>query len=213
MRTRTFGSLAALGGLMICAATAAAADNKGFYVGANIGQSHYPDHAHLNLGNIPLDGEGLDNEDLAWSITAGYRFSRYFALEAGYLDLGGVSGTLTDTSGATNTVANVRFEARGPTLAALGILPIGKWSPFIKTGVIFHDVDLTLDGQINSSPFSLHGETKDGVTILWGTGTGYEINDRWSANLELGYFDDLGDDENTGRASIFTLTFGITYRF
>lgn len=213
MRMRTFGSLAALGGLMFCAATARAADDKGFYVGANLGQSNYADRARIQLGNIPLGADGIDDEDVAWSITAGYRFSRYFAFEAGYVDLGDVSATLTDTSGVTDTVANARFDARGPTLTAIGYLPLGKWSPFIKAGVLFDKVDLRLAGRIGNSSFDLHGEAKDGETVVGGIGTEYEISERWRLKFGLDYYVDVGKGDQTGTASPFTLTLGVTYRF
>src|SRR5690606_23252221 len=78
---------------LMIAGSLAVAQDSGFYVGANLGES---------LGNISsgdlsrsLRGSGLtvstlnsDDRDTSWKILGGYDFNRYLATELSYFDLG-----------------------------------------------------------------------------------------------------------------------------
>src|SRR5262245_4944847 len=119
MRTGTFGERLALGGLMICAATTAAgkerAGDSGFYVGLDGGIARAPAPAHIQLGNITLESDDIDNSSHTWGAHAGYRFSRYFALELADSDLIRMTGAFRSTSGPVAAQANAKFTTRGPT--------------------------------------------------------------------------------------------------
>jgi OmpA-OmpF porin, OOP family len=81
MRMRSIALSAAL----LCASTAvfaqAPAKPRKFYVGVQVGQSE------LDRENSELSGD-FDDHDVAYTLLAGFRFSRFYALEFGYTDLG-----------------------------------------------------------------------------------------------------------------------------
>lgn len=82
MRTKSIALLATL----LCATTAAAfgqtpARPHKFYLGLQVGQSE------LDRESSDLSGD-FDDHDVAYTLLLGYRFSRFYALELGYTDLG-----------------------------------------------------------------------------------------------------------------------------
>jgi OmpA-OmpF porin, OOP family len=212
MRTGTLGVRVVLGGLMVCAATTAAGKDSGFYLGADAGYAGYPDDANLQVGSTTLTEIASTDSVFTAHVAAGLRFSRYFALEAGYVDLGEVKATLTDAAQSAAIRANLRFKARGPILNAIGSFPLGNWDPFIKFGMFWQNVDLNLDGTAGGTPFSL-AWSADGMKIAWGAGVGYALGEQWHVRLELDYFDSVGDDNRTGKARVTSAAVGVAYRF
>jgi hypothetical protein len=72
-------------------------------------------------------------------------------VEAGFVDLGGIAGPLTDSSGVTIANAQLQFLVKGETLAAVGMLPLGRWDLFLKGGVFFAHTQLQVAGTDTSS--------------------------------------------------------------
>ena len=211
MRTHTFWGRVALGSLMISAArTAAAADDSGFYLGADAGYAKYPGHVSLVVGNATLHSISARNSRFSSGLTVGYRFSRYLALDAGYLDLGEAQATVTNFSG---TSGEYRFKARGPRVNAIGTLPLGAVEPFIKLGAFLSEVDASLTGVSNGTPFSFAGSEHSGFSLLAGIGAGITLAERWHLKLELDYLDDVGSEEATGETHILSTSVGVAYRF
>ena len=123
---------------ILFAAGSAAAAESGPYVGADLGEALYPQGAYWRpVPGSLLYGNRLDTTDFAWSFRAGYRFNRFFGLEAGYVNLGGYSGPLTDRVNAAAGHGNMSFSAKGETLAALGALErrvLLRLEPRLKSG-------------------------------------------------------------------------------
>lgn len=190
--------------LMICGSAGTWAADSGFYFGADLGVTQYPNNetVHLPTG-VALTGSGsdLDNEDYAWAVTAGYSFNRYVAVEAGYIDFGETSGSLANEAIAAPAVARFSSATTGPTLALVGTLPLGKWEPYLRVGVFFADTDLSFSGNTAIAPFS--GRVSDhSEEMFGGIGLAYRFNEHWRAKVELAFFNDAA-----------TATTGFTYRF
>jgi OOP family OmpA-OmpF porin len=195
---------------MIGAATTAAADDSGFYLGADGGYAKYPGHVHLTVGTATVNSIATTNTVFASGFHFGFRFSRYFAVDAGFVDLGEAKATVTDFVG---TSGQFRFQARGPTASAIGSLPLGNWEPFIKLGLLSADVDASLTGVQNGTSFSFAAEDNRGISMLAGIGAGYTFAERWHLKFELDYADNVGDENSTGEAHILSTSVGIAYRF
>jgi len=184
-------------------APAALASDTGFYVGLDLGLSQYPDNEELRVApDLVLFGSGssLNNEDTAWSIRAGYQLNPYFAVEAGYLDLGESSGTLT--SGVPGSgPSTFAYSAAGPTLAVVGKWPLGNWEPYVRLGVLFADTELSFRGTDGTAV--LAGTVSDSSEeVFGGFGIAYRFNERWRAQVELSFLDDVS-----------AATLGFAYRF
>jgi len=202
-RTRCLAHFAAALPLTICANSVAGAADSGFYVKADLGVAQYPNNEEVRLpSGVLLTGSGsdLDNEDYAWAVSAGYRFNRYIAVEAGFIDFGETSGLLSDAIG---TPASARFSlaTSGPTLALVGTWPLGNWEPYLRLGVLFADTELSFSATSPSAPFSerVSDHTEE---MFGGIGLAYRFSERWRGSIELSFFDDAA-----------AATIGLTNRF
>ena len=118
-------------------------------------------------------GSSLDHEDTAWGVRAGYQVNSYFAVEAGYIDLGESSGTLA--SGTPGSSARFTLSGSGPTLALVGKWPLGKWEPYLRLGVLFADTELSFRGTDGVNV--LAGTVSEGTEeVFGGLGIGYRFN-------------------------------------
>ena len=118
------------------------ADDAGWYVGFNGGQSRARiDDSRIAAGLL-MDGFttpsiGDENRHFAFKSFGGYEFNRYFALEGGYFNLGRF-GFRADTLPAGSLHGDIKIQ--GADFDAVGSLPIGdKFSLFARAGVIYAD--------------------------------------------------------------------------
>ncbi len=214
---KRFGRKVALAAWILFAAGSAAAAESGPYVGADLGEALYPQGAYWRpVPGSVLYGNRLDTTDFAWSFRAGYRFSRYFGLEAGYVNLGGYSGAITDRMNAAAGHGDISFSAKGETLAAVGALPLGDWDMHLKVGFLFADARLNVAGVDNATPFQTTETLRTNHGLL-GAGAGYNIDSHWHAQFDWTRYFRVGSNvESTGRINgpdIDNLAMGISYRF
>jgi OOP family OmpA-OmpF porin len=139
---------------------AQAAEDHGFYAGVGAGQSF-------------VDETGYDDEDTAFSAFGGYQFNRYFALEAGYADLGELEPD----------VAGTALEASSAYFTAVGTLPFTeKFSGYAKAGMQRWDVDTAIPG--------LTGTRDDsGTDPTYGVGLQYRFTDTLALRGEYSRFE------------------------
>jgi opacity protein-like surface antigen len=114
------GAVAAIAALVIAAADAHAADvtaqgTRGFEFGLGAGE------ASLTEDLFGL-GSNTDNK-FGFNVFGGYRFARYFSLEAGYLDGGSYKWSTVDGP----NVARLSAQLRAAQISAVGTLPIGDY--------------------------------------------------------------------------------------
>ena len=69
---------------------------SGIYIGGALGQAEQSDQC-----SSTAPGVSCDNKDSAWKIFGGFQFSRYFAAELGYANLGEASASARWRSCAT----------------------------------------------------------------------------------------------------------------
>jgi OOP family OmpA-OmpF porin len=225
--------LAGLAVVLSASAAAPALAQTGFYVGAMAGESLY--HQDRSEADATIfdafDSNGLtvvsgsshiDKSDLAFGGLVGYRFIPGFAVEAGYLDLGKLdykfSGTVSGyfPRGAPlihPATANFTAKAKGPTLAALGILPLSPaWDVYGRFGLIFSKVTLTADITVESLPGS-DSESANSVDPLIGIGTAWHIGNNVTLRAEYTRLSNVGDKDKTGETNIDLFSLGVTYSF
>jgi hypothetical protein len=225
--------LAGLTIALVASATTPALADDGFYVGALGGESLFhqdKSDADAAIGGA-FEGNGLtvlggsssiDKRDFAFGGLIGYRFMRSFSVEAGYIDLGktsyhfsgSVEGPFPIGSGAPlPATANLTAKAKGPTLAALGILPLSPaWEVYGRLGVLFSKVTLTANITVANLPGSAT-ESADSADALVGIGTAWHVGNRVTLRAEYTRFANVGDKEKTGETNIDLLNVGVTYSF
>ena len=184
--------------MMAFAASALLAQNpyRGAYVGAGLGSA---------------DPGGFDSAEFV-EVHAGFRYGRYFALEAGFVQFGDF-----EFEGITKDITK---ETVGLKVLAICHLPLGDRFGFhAGGGVLFSDSDedVTINGVMLS-------EGDSGTGLALEGGIQFRLTDRWTLDLEYARYmldtydfelnlngdnvDVISDDEtlNAGKLSL-------SYRF
>jgi len=142
----------------------------------------------------------MDDEDYNWQVSAGYKFNRYFAMDARYNWLG--EYRIGEPNG--NTVEKV-------DLAAWSVNGVGIWPISTNGWELFGQLGL---GQMDVSTKNL-GHDKDSMWTL-GVGVRYSLNRHLSLSTQLdGYSFDTYKYGSSGSArnNVYAWTFGVQYIF
>jgi Outer membrane protein beta-barrel domain len=194
---------------------------KGWYAGAGLG-----------IGTVYAQDDddwftdtSYGDPDLAWVVTGGYRFARYFALEASYFDLGtpDYDDNLVELREPDDIVdVDVDVDLTVTQLSAVGILPLRlgkkvKFESFFRGGAAFWDAESeqTLRSR-TGGPTTRQTIEEDDLNFVFGFGGGLTFGDHWHLRLDYSSFaieDDLlalgKDDDAYGD----TTTLQLHYRF
>ena len=197
--------------LLLAIGTAARAQDPGFEISASIGSAQHARNVQLGTPFTPLLTGESEHRDLAYSLTAAYRFNPHFGLELGLLNLGEIEASVTDASGMTDARANLEFTTHGVTLAAIASLPLGKWTPYLKVGGIYSKTKLHFLGSVDGDTFAATIDGDD-LDALFGLGVKYDLNERWQVRLEGTFVADAGH-ASTGTSNYFAGLLGLTWRF
>ena len=212
---RVSGTLG-LAALAVLASPFAMADDTGWYVGGNVGQSR----AKIDDERITssLLGAGFtstsitdDDRDLGYKIYGGYQFNKNFALEGGYFDLGEFGFTATTAVPSAGTL-NGNIKLRGLNLDAVGILPITeKFSAFGRVGVNYAQArdNFTSTGLVpvltNPNP------SKKDTNYKVGLGLQYAVTESLAVRAEAERY--RIDDAVGNKGDIDLFSVGLVYRF
>ncbi len=160
----------------------------GWYLGGSLGLAdtdvdNNRIKQHFEQNNLDVSAVSTDNDDIGGNVFFGYQFNRYFALEAGYLDLGErtvhFSAQTTDTAAFYDAAENIYPQSGDGALVALvASWPISeRFKLSAKLGYFDWEGDyVTFDdqGQQGSATAS------DGDVLL-----GAELNYRLSEQTQL----------------------------
>lgn len=199
--------------LAVIASPIATADDSGWYVGGNVGQSRAKiDDARITSG---LLGGGFtttsmtdDNRDTGYKLFGGYQFNDYFAVEGGYVNLGSFGFTST-TVPAGSLHGNIKLE--GVNLDLVGILPITqRFSAFGRVGAFYADAkdNFTGAGLVN---VTTPNPSKSDVNYKAGLGLQYAFTDSVGMRLEAERYRVNDAVGNKGDIDLFSV--GLVYRF
>jgi OmpA-OmpF porin, OOP family len=170
---------------------AAQAQDAGFYLGAGFGQSRFKDWCNTEGTSITL--ATCEDTDTAWKLLGGYRFNRYIAAEATYVEWGEV--TASTPSGAR---AAAKQHSYG--LAAVGTLPLGeRFELFGKAGFLMTEQETRSSNALTSSTVD-----RDESELHYGLGARF----LFTKNFAL-----RGEWENTDKLKVEMLSIGVEYRF
>lgn len=177
------------------AAERAETSERGFYVGASASRAEQDvvgeEEMLVGVFGGPFGGfivmlqpdqVEIDDVDVSWNVTLGYRINQYLAAELSYFDFGSVSVTeryLPTTLLPIITVHSA-IDTFGPGLSLLGSWPVTPaLDVFVRGGVLFIDQELerSIDG--------FRSERRAGdETWVGGVGAQWAFASRWTARLE-----------------------------
>lgn len=219
--------LAIFAACALLSGTALAAEGTGFYVGADLGEASSDiKKAEIDNGinsafdftGFAVDSSKLDKSDMTYGVFVGYRFLPYLATELAYFGTGKAnykaSGTVLVGDTPTPVDVKLDWEAKGPALSVIGILPFADvWDVYARVGVFFADTKVTAkatSGTVSSGSFD---QSKNTTEFIWGVGGGYTFLDHWTVRLEYQGLPDVGDKKNTGEFNVDRITLAMAYRF
>jgi len=185
MSSRLTASVATLALLSI---PSAQAEERGIYVGASYGGTDYGqsvakfDDPPDNFAPGSIIFGTVDNKDNGWSLVAGYRLGRYFALEGGWTNLGEVtfrgktdgSGGLYECPGGSSAPCDVTVtsETDGLFIVGVGILPLGHFGLLGQLGLYDRKSDFRVE---DGRPGAFEAGT-DSTETVYGLGVEYRFD-------------------------------------
>src|SRR5450830_546714 len=209
---KTVGTLGLLG-CAVMNSPFAMADDSGWYVGANIGQSRAKiadDRitAQLLSGGLVTTSISDDNRDLGFKIFGGYLINKNFAVEGGYFDLGEFGfRALTLPTGTLN--GNIKLK--GLNLDLVGILPFTeKFAAFGRVGVNYAYAKDSFSGTGSVSVLNPNPSKYD-TNYKFGVGLQYALTESVGIRAEAERY--RIDDAVGNKGDIDLLSLGLVYRF
>lgn len=209
---RVLGALAAAVAITTSSA-ATAAVVPGWYLGGNLGLSR----AEIDEDRIreSLESEGFavtafsdDDRDLGYKLFGGYQLNRYFALEAGYFDLG-----MFDFEATTDPLGSFEgdIDITGFNLDVVGLLPITtRFSAFGRGGVTREEAKVRFD-RTGAVDVNDPRRDKSATNYKFGFGVEYAVTDNIGLRAEAERYridDAVGNDGDVDLYSV-----GLVYRF
>jgi OmpA-like transmembrane domain len=185
--------------LGLIAVQASASDVQGWYAGLQAGSARSDLSAAELTRGLQERGHAVtarieDQSRSAWRVYGGYQWARFFAAEAGYLDLGAID---TSFSGAVSDVASLLADANdihpasaeGLDLAFVARYPLlPRLTVHARAGAFVWETETSTD--------NIDGQRvvrdKDGIDPLIGAGFEFELRPSWRLNCEWVRYE-LGD--------------------
>lgn len=206
----------------------AAADESGFYLGANAVRtlSTFDRHGLDDAlsGGVQSEGGSLDLSDsstrrsaVTWSASVGYQASSFFAVEASYIDLGPLTyeatGTETALLGASALSADLKISSQGPALALVGILPVTD-ALEISGRVGAYEGRTTTDYStvVAGTPYT-GTLAKTSTSLLLGAGAQYAISGHWALRVDYVYINRAEEKFLDHPFNVDLATAGIVFAF
>jgi OOP family OmpA-OmpF porin len=205
-----------LAALTIVATAQAQAQDRGAYIGFDLGRARLQaDHQAVDQGIVrsgfATSQTTLDERDTTWKLFVGHQFYRNFAIEGGYTDFGRFSLTTMTTAPAGQIGGSIRAHAW--SLDAVGLAPLSeRVSVFGKVGVQRWDTDTQLAaagaGAASRASYGARGND-------WklGLGARYDFSHRVGVRVEWERFVNVGDNAASGGGNIDLIAVGLQYRF
>lgn len=187
------------------------AEPSHWYIGGNYGRTE----ESVDNGEVAntIIGGGLtaieeDESDRGYKLFVGYQFNDYFAMEAGYADLGDFSYQVARAPGAGSL--NVDTNYKGFNLDLVGTLPMTpRLSAFARVGAFRYETEQNFVGT-ESLAASLNRD-EDDMGYKFGAGLEYSFTERLSARIEAERYriEDMVSDH--GSVNLYSI--GLVYRF
>lgn len=198
--------------VMVCSPLALA-QNTGFYVGGNGGQSRAK--IDDNRINSNLLSEGFtsvtiddDDDDLGYKLFGGYKLGRFFSVEGGYFDLGEFGYTAETIPVGTVEGA---IKVKGFNFDLVGHLPITeRFSAFARGGVNHAEVNGRFMGTGLAS-VAVPTTSKSDTNYKFGFGLQYFLTKALAFRIEAERYRINDSVGNKGDIDLFSA--GLVYQF
>lgn len=147
-------------------------------------------YVDVGVGESTLNHEGgftsIDDTDTSYSLRVGYRFTRFFAVEAGYIDLGDFRSEFTPPCGNVSPCPSVIHEGSsidGYVLNNRFIWPVAQHFQLNgSVGLLYSE----LTSRLGNSPNALNDTraNRSNIGLTFGIGAAVPINERVEIGLD-----------------------------
>lgn len=176
-----------------------------------MGRAEHVKGAVLKPAGAPLMKGEADSKVLSWNAALGYRINQNIAFELGYLDLGEVDASVADSTGATDAHAQFTLATRGETLSMIGTFPFGRWTPYLKTGVLFSRTELKYSGIVQGAAFA-NRLTGSSEAAFFGVGTTFDLGSGLALQADFTHVMDAAGTQ-FGESDSHNLSVGFRWSF
>jgi hypothetical protein len=230
MRIKTLRAPAifSLGLFPLCAAASAPNfDNFTFYTGLSFGAVSMPNIAgqldsysttyfNRNLEVLEYSSQIKTVENGA-GFTAGFRFNRYWALEASVQQLGKVtytaSGTARDRVVPVPITMIFQYRQNASAVSGIGLLPLtSHWEVFGRLGFSMLNSNQSFLATVGDQQQGLVPPTDEKTNLVYGVGTTYYFSQHWATRLEAQRYTGALDDTQR-RRPLDRFSVELSYKF
>lgn len=197
--------IAGLGSVL--ATSALAQENKYYYWGLGVGQSHsqiddqQTTNSLLRSFNSPSSFSS-ERQDTSYKVFGGYQLNQNFAVEAGYFNLGRFTYA---TSLPAGTMTG-RYETEGLNLDLVGTMPLGaRWSALARLGA-HHAITRDAFGGPGLPASASNDNSQRANNMKVGLGLQYEITPSMFLRGEAERFRVKDGVGNNGDVNVFSMS-------
>jgi hypothetical protein len=196
----------------------ALAQTSGWYIGGGFGTTRADFvRSDFTATGLATGTYAADDDDVAGRIFGGYRVAPNFAVEVGIASL----GTYKHRYNNAGNVAVYDYDASALTVAAAAHFPIaGGFSLNGRAGLAFTATELRLrrDNGTANPPFCPDSWwysdcSSQSTNLYWGLGAQFDVGPRWGIRLDYDNYGEVGEEFETGRADIETMSVSFVWRF
>lgn len=186
------------------------------YLGLGAGSSNISfNSSDFNIG-VP---QTTDNSSIGIKVFGGARFNEYLALELGYLDLGKFK---VKYNGGGAGTAELDYQVSGFAVSGIGSFPVTQdFSIFARVGAFSSTAKLSLANATANIAANLaaagitagSSDTAHATKLMYGAGVQYDFTQDFSGRVEYENFGEVGDQNDTGRATPSLISASLLFRF
>lgn len=188
--------------------------NSAWYMGAGVGRSRAKIHNNdferrMSEAGLPLTSYTADNRDTGYKLFVGKQLNRYFAIEAGYFDLGEFS---FDAATTNNRTLRGETDFRGVNLDLLGQLPLTqRLSLLARAGVQYTKARTHFSGNMLNAVTNPNPPNEGRRHGKLGLGVEYKFTEALAARAEIERYRVTDGVKNNGDIHLTSLS--LVYKF
>ena len=177
--------------LLVASGAARAGADAGFYLGGALGQSKFKEWCDTGGSTITL--ASCEDTDTSWKLLGGYRFNRYVAAEATYIDWGEVTASIGAGSPRSR-----------PTSTATASPPSAPCRSASASSCSARPASCMTEQETRRITPNPSTVDRDETELHYGLGAKYAFTRNWALR---------GEWENTDKLKVEMLSIGVEYRF
>lgn len=221
--------LCLLAGLAVAPVLQAQYLDRGWTMELGAGNTTFKDVTRADLDGLTRDffdsftlpvqtlNSTLDTTARSMSVSAGYRFNRWLAAEAGMYFLGSFryasTGTVDDAGTISPSTFDFRYRVRGILLGGMATLPLGRnFELRARAGISNSDVSIKYTATVGTDALT-DGFSDSTQDFYYGVGAGLVVWDYYRIGVDYLHHDKVGKNSSTGTTNVDNVMLTVGFRY